>query len=109
MGSEKRALLLSEYLDPIESGRPLFMYESSRGFLTITGNYQGVPISIVSTMMGTPNMDFVVRENRAIVDGQMAFIRLGTCGALQRPAKLGDAIVAFPGSISIRCTFSTDV
>jgi uridine phosphorylase len=55
--------------------------------------------------MGTPNMDFVVRENRAVVDGQMAFIRLGTCGALQRPAKLGDAIVAFPGSGFIRWGF----
>ena len=67
------------------------------------GSYRGVPVSICSTLMGTPNMDFVVRENRAVVDGQMAFIRLGTCGALQRPARLGDAIVASPGSVFIRC------
>lgn len=37
VGSEKRALLLSEYLQPPAPGRPLFIYESSRGFLTITG------------------------------------------------------------------------
>lgn len=51
--------------------------------------------------MGQPNMDFVVRENRAVVKGQMAIIRLGTCGAVQRPAKLGDMLIATHGSISI--------
>ena len=33
---------------------------------------------------------------------QMAFIRLGTAGALQPQARLGQAIVAFPGSVFIR-------
>lgn len=53
-------------------------------------------------MMGTPNLDFVVREHRAIVDGQMAIVRLGTCGALQRPASLGSIIVSDPGSVFVR-------
>ncbi|KAG2439128.1 hypothetical protein HXX76_004495 [Chlamydomonas incerta] len=52
--------------------------------------------------MGMPNMDFVVRENRAVVRGQMAIVRLGTCGAVQRPAKLGDLLIAAHGSIGIR-------
>jgi uridine phosphorylase len=52
--------------------------------------------------MGMPNMDFVVRENRAVVHGQMAIVRLGTCGAVQRPAKLGDLLLASHGSIAIR-------
>lgn len=37
VGSEKRALMLAEYLEPVAPGRGLFMLESSRGFLTITG------------------------------------------------------------------------
>lgn len=37
VGSEKRALMLAEYLQPPAPGRGLFMLESSRGFLTITG------------------------------------------------------------------------
>lgn len=37
VGSEKRALMLAEYLEPPAPGRGLFMLESSRGFLTITG------------------------------------------------------------------------
>ncbi|GLI71265.1 hypothetical protein VaNZ11_016385 [Volvox africanus] len=102
VGSVSRALLLSKLLDPPTSGRPLFQRTSSRGFLTITGRYEGEPVSIVSTHMGQPNMDFVVRENRAIVRGQMAIVRLGTCGAVQRPAKLGDLLIAAHGSIAIR-------
>jgi hypothetical protein len=37
VGSEKRALMLAEYLSPPAPGRDLFVLESSRGFLTITG------------------------------------------------------------------------
>jgi len=37
VGSEKRALMLAEYLQPPAPGRGLFMLESSRGFLTVTG------------------------------------------------------------------------
>lgn len=37
VGSEKRALMLAEYLQPPAPRRGLFMLESSRGFLTITG------------------------------------------------------------------------
>ena len=53
-----------------------------------------MPVSIVSTHMGMPNMDFVVRESRAVVSGQMAIVRLGTCGALQPPGRLGSLIIA---------------
>ena len=60
-----------------------------------------MPVSIVSTHMGMPNMDFVVRETRAVVEGQMAIVRLGTCGALQPPASLGNLIIA-TSAINIR-------
>jgi uridine phosphorylase len=66
------------------------------------GLYQGTPISIITTLMGMPNMDFVVREARAVVDGQMAIIRLGTCGALRPPARLGSFMVASPGAVCVR-------
>lgn len=66
------------------------------------GLYEGTPVSIITTMMGMPNMDFVVREARAVVDGQMAVIRLGTCGALRPPAQLGSLMVASPGAVCIR-------
>ncbi|KAL4859498.1 Purine nucleoside phosphorylase DeoD-type [Chlorella vulgaris] len=102
VGSEKRALMLAEYLEPAVPGQGLFMLESSRGFLTITGRYHGTPLSIIVTHMGMANADFVVRENRAVVEGEMAIVRLGTCGALQPPARLGSFVVADPGAMLIR-------
>lgn len=52
--------------------------------------------------MGMSNMDFMVRECRAVVDGQMAIVRLGTCGVVQPPGKLGQLVLAWPGSITVR-------
>ena len=77
------------------------MYTSNRGFTTFTGTMEGVPVSIISTGMGFANMDFVVRECRAVVEGDMAIIRLGTCGSVQDPANLGNIVVAQKGSVRI--------
>lgn len=59
-------------------------------------------MSVVTTLMGMANMDFVVRECRSAADGQMAIVRLGTCGALRPPARLGDLLVASAGAVCIR-------
>jgi uridine phosphorylase len=48
---------------------------SSRGFVTHTGTFNGVAVSIIATGMGYPMMDFVVRETRAVVNGPMAMLR----------------------------------
>jgi len=103
VGSVSRAEMLSKLLQPLAPGmtQPLSVL-SSRGFLTATGLYNGVPVSIVSHLMGIANMDFMVRECRAVTDGTMAVVRLGTCGALQPPAKLGDLLVASAGAIFVR-------
>lgn len=53
-------------------------------------------------MMGMANMDFVIRECQAVVEGPLAMIRLGTCGAIQPPAHLGNFLVASEGSICVR-------
>lgn len=66
------------------------------------GLFEGVPVSIITTLMGMPNMDFVVREARAAVSGHMAIVRLGTCGALRPPARLGSFMVASPGAVCVR-------
>ncbi|KAF6266147.1 nucleoside phosphorylase domain-containing protein [Scenedesmus sp. NREL 46B-D3] len=78
VGSMDRAFIIADQLQGAEPGAPLFQHLSGRGFLTITGLYHGTPVSIITTLMGMPNMDFVVREARAVVDGQMAIVRLGT-------------------------------
>lgn len=64
-------------LDDAHASAPgkIFRLSSERGFLTITGRYAGVPISIVSIGMGHPNMDFFVREVRECVAGDMVVVR----------------------------------
>uniref|UniRef100_K3WN14 Nucleoside phosphorylase domain-containing protein n=1 Tax=Globisporangium ultimum (strain ATCC 200006 / CBS 805.95 / DAOM BR144) TaxID=431595 RepID=K3WN14_GLOUD len=97
VGSLDRALLLAALLD----NGVFAAYESSRGFTIFTGKMHGVPVSIIATGMGTPNMDFVVRETRAIVNGPMAIVRFGTCGGLREEVVPGSVVVSGTGSVSI--------
>ena len=73
MGSSSRALIIAEHLDktPVP-----FKLTSERAFMTITGRYKGIPVSIVSTGMGFPNTDFFVREVRECLSGDMLVVRL---------------------------------
>ncbi|GAM28316.1 hypothetical protein SAMD00019534_114920 [Acytostelium subglobosum LB1] len=64
-----------------------------RGFHIHTGTYKGVRVSIVSIGMGTPMMDFLVREGRFVAVGPMAIIRYGTCGSL-RDVPVGSLAIA---------------
>jgi len=102
VGDTGRARLLSGLLEPTVTGGAIFETTSSRGFTVFTGRKLGVPISIISTGMGTPMIDFVVRESRAIVDGHMAIARLGTCGILRDDVSVGSVMVASKGSVFIR-------
>ncbi|EFA81233.1 uridine phosphorylase [Heterostelium album PN500] len=64
-----------------------------RGFHIHTGTYKGVRVSIVSIGMGTPMMDFLVREGRFVGVGPMAIVRYGTCGSL-RDVPVGSLAIA---------------
>lgn len=75
VGSPSRAETIASHLDA--TPKP-FRLSSERGFITITGRYRGVPVSIVSIGMGSPNMDFFVREVRESLAGDMAVIRYGS-------------------------------
>ncbi|EDR06345.1 uncharacterized protein LACBIDRAFT_300491 [Laccaria bicolor S238N-H82] len=89
VGSPSRAKAIAAFLD--DTPQP-FVLSSERGFLTITGRYKSVPISIVSIGMGSPNMDFFVREVRECLSGDMAVVRLGSCGALV-DAPVGSVVI----------------
>ncbi|KAG7380064.1 hypothetical protein PHYPSEUDO_007810 [Phytophthora pseudosyringae] len=97
VGSLGRAKLLAQLLD---DGQFETM-ESARGFTTFTGKVKRVGVSIVATGMGVPNMDFVVRETRAIVEGPMSIIRFGTCGAVRKEIPPGSVVVSGKGSVMI--------
>ena len=97
VGDAGRAARIAEAcFEPGSAAPPI---ASSRGFVTHTGSYRGARVSIVATGMGTPMMDFVVREVRACVDGPLAIVRYGTCGGLA--ASDGAPLVVVPGGGSV--------
>lgn len=72
VGSASRAESIASFLDPAPK---TFKLASERGFITITGRYKTTPISIVSIGMGSPNVDFFIREVRECLSGDMVVIR----------------------------------
>ncbi|OEH74757.1 uridine phosphorylase [Cyclospora cayetanensis] len=63
--------------------------------LASLGTYKGTPVSIVSIGMGTPNMDFLVREVSFLFqDEGLAFIRLGTCGSFKLDRPVGSLFIS---------------
>lgn len=72
VGSLSRAKSIVTYFDA--SPKPFSLY-SERGFLTVTGQYQGTPVSVVCIGMGGPNVDFFIREVRECLQGDMLVIR----------------------------------
>ena len=83
VGSPSRAERIATFLDA--SPRP-FRLATERGFLTITGRYGGVPVSIVSIGMGSAMADFFVREVRESLSGDMVVVRSLPFPAPARPA-----------------------
>lgn len=86
-GDPARAKLIGEkYLD---KGKFIAQY---REFLTYTGFYRGIKVSVTSTGIGSPSTAIVVEE--LINLGAKLLIRVGTCGgALKDYIKVGSIII----------------
>ena len=69
-----------------------FVRVAPRLFTTITGLYKGKPVTIITSLMGIPNMDFTIRELRYAAQGPMAVVRVGTCGS-PADTKVGEVTV----------------
>ena len=63
----------------------------NREYRTWTGTVAGIKVSCCSTGIGCPSTAIAVEE--LIKCGADTFIRIGTCGALQREVKLGDLCI----------------
>ena len=68
------------------------MRRQNREFLTYTGSYQNIPVSVMATGIGAPASAIAVVEAANCV-APVTFIRLGTCGALQRDIEVGDLVI----------------
>ncbi|OHB69531.1 MAG: hypothetical protein A2W23_02325 [Planctomycetes bacterium RBG_16_43_13] len=85
-GDVDRANKIAHYFDKIE------LSKSNREFVTFTGAYKGIPLSVMGTGIGPDNTEIAVIEISQIVKNP-TFIRLGSCGALQKDIKIGELIV----------------
>jgi uridine phosphorylase len=85
-GDVGRAKIIAGHFDDAK------MIAHKRQYITYTGTYRGVRMSVTSTGIGCPALAIAVEE--LIKVGGKNFIRIGTCGALQKYVKLGDIIIA---------------
>ena len=97
-GDPDRTARIAARLDSIELER------RNREFATVTGSYRDQRISVVSTGIGTDNVEIVVAEILAITE-RPTFIRVGSCGALQPEIALGDLIIT-SGAVRLEATTS---
>ncbi|MBT8195418.1 MAG: nucleoside phosphorylase [Bacteroidia bacterium] len=89
VGDPDRVLMVSSFFDKIE------VKKQKREFVTHTGTYKGKRITVISTGIGTDNIDIVYNELDALVNidlnsrtikpshTSLNLIRIGTSGSLQ--------------------------
>lgn len=97
-GDPDRTARIAGRLDSIE------FEHRHREFATVTGTYRGLRVSVVSTGIGTDNVEIVVAEILAITQ-RPTFIRVGSSGALQPGIELGDLIIS-TGAVRLESTTS---
>lgn len=89
-GDPGRATMIAGLFDGgVETARLVNQHRSLLGY---TGTYQGKPVSVQTTGMGTPSFSIVMEE--LLMLGATRFIRAGTCGGIAPHLKTGDVVVA---------------
>lgn len=84
--------------DPERVGKIASLWDSSREvayhreYHTMTGKYEGVPISCTSSGIGSPTIAIAVEELSRI--GVDTFIRVGSTGGIQKGQMLGDLVIS---------------
>ena len=89
-GDPGRATMIAGLFDGgVENARLVNQHRSLLGY---TGTYNGVPVSVQTSGMGTPSFAIVMEE--LIMLGVKRFVRAGTCGGIGRGLRTGDLVVA---------------
>jgi len=85
-GDPFRARMITRMLTRVD------MRRQNREFLTYTGSYRHIPVSVMATGIGAPASAIAIIEAANCV-APVTFIRLGTCGALQADIEVGDLVI----------------
>jgi len=95
-GDPERTARIAGRFDDVEFER------QNREFASATGTFGGRRISVVSTGIGTDNVEIVVAEILAITD-RPTFIRVGSCGVLRDDIALGELVIT-SGAVRLDAT-----
>ncbi len=94
VGDPSRVHKVSQYFDTIEIKR------EKREFVTHTGTLKGKRLTVMSTGIGTDNVDIVINELHALkvqantLDKPYNIIRLGTSGTVQRAMPVDTILIS---------------
>ena len=89
-GDPNRSKRIAESFDGgLEASR---LVNDHRGKLGYTGTYQGRPVSVQPTGMGTPSISIVVEELLNL--GVTRLVRVGTTGGIGRGVKAAELVIA---------------
>ena len=84
-GDPERVSLITDRWDDAET------VAEHREYRTATGTYEGAPLSVTSTGIGSPSAAIAVEELARV--GAETFLRVGSCGALQPEMDVGDLVI----------------
>jgi uridine phosphorylase len=99
-GDPDRVEMISSFFDSVE------VKKQKREFITHTGHYRGSRITVVSSGIGTDNIDIVINELDALANIDIGsrkireehrtlnFIRIGTSGALQEDIPVDSLVIS---------------
>ena len=100
VGDQDRVKFVGSFFDSVR------FEMQNREFCTLTGIFKGKELSVISTGIGTDNIDIVLNELDAVVNINLAtrtenpekkslnLIRIGTCGGLQESISTGSHIIS---------------
>ncbi len=98
VGDPGRVDMIAGMLDSVR------VRKNNREFTTVTGSFHGTEITIISSGIGTDNIDIVINELDALVNIDLAtvvaveeprsltFVRIGTTGGLQADLPVGSFV-----------------
>lgn len=95
-GDPDRTARIAARLEKIEVER------RHREFASVTGTYRGRRVSVVSTGIGTDNVEIALAEILAITT-RPTLIRVGSCGVLRDEIALGDLVIS-TGAVRLEST-----
>lgn len=78
-----------------------------REYVTVTGKYKGMPLSVMATGIGTDNTEIALVEISQIVK-KATLIRIGSCSALKKHVELGEVVIS-TGAVRLENTTSAYV